>query len=76
MHLCMHTSAHEAMRSLRMAWAERMIETRQSAMTLVCCVRDGMGSAGPQAILVSGAHACVTYWVACVKSVKGCPSYV
>jgi len=37
MRLYMHTSAHEAVRSLRMAWAERMIETGKSAMTLVCC---------------------------------------
>jgi len=34
MPLCKHTSAHEA---LHTAWAERMIETRKSAMTLVCC---------------------------------------
>jgi len=37
MRLCMHTSAHETVHSLIMAWAERMIETRKSAMTLVCC---------------------------------------
>ena len=37
MRLCMHTSTHEAVRSLRVAWAERMIKTRKSAMTLVSC---------------------------------------
>jgi len=33
----MHTFAHEAVRSLRTAWAARMTDTRKSAMTLVCC---------------------------------------
>jgi len=35
---CVHKSAHEVVRSLRMAWAEQMIETWKSAMTLVCCI--------------------------------------
>ena len=37
MRLRMQTPAHEAVRSLRTAWAERVFETRKSAMTLVCC---------------------------------------
>jgi len=34
----MHTYAHEAVRSLCTAWAERMIETRNWAMTLCAAV--------------------------------------
>jgi len=35
--LCMHMCMHEAVRSLRTAWAERTIETKNSVISLVCC---------------------------------------